>query len=99
MFQGWWKKWLGQGRPARGGGRGRTGPMRSPPPSVESLEDRVLLSAGLFLDINQTTASAFPSPPADTRGAVLGGALYFAASDGGDGMALWKSDGTARGTM
>ena len=30
---------------------------------------------------------------------VIGGTLYFAANDGTDGTELWKSDGTAAGTV
>jgi ELWxxDGT repeat protein len=65
---------------------------------VELLEDRLLLSATLVSDINQTTADAFPliGPPA--QAAILNGVAYFTADDGTHFNALWKSDGTAGGT-
>jgi ELWxxDGT repeat protein len=31
--------------------------------------------------------------------AAVGGTLYFAADDGGNGRQLWKSDGTPQGTV
>ena len=67
--------------------------------SVEQLEDRLLLSVTLLTDINRTTADGLPlfGPPA--QAAVLSGVAYFAANDGTHVNALWKSDGTATGTV
>src|SRR6185295_10658417 len=56
--------------------------------------------AELFLvkDINTTTTvTPFPSSPAYLTSA--GGTLFFTASDAATGNELWKSDGTAAGTM
>jgi ELWxxDGT repeat protein len=50
-------------------------------------------------DINPGSASSFPGG-VSPRGMVnVGGVLYFQADDGNDGTELWKSDGTAAGTV
>ena len=63
---------------------------------VEQLEDRTLLSGTpqLLADINPGAASSNPSPMA-----VIGTTTYFAANDGTHGNELWKTDGTAAGTV
>jgi ELWxxDGT repeat protein len=59
------------------------------------LEDRTLLSAAKLVDlINPHTLSSNPGNL--TR---VNGQLFFTASDGGSGGGLWKSDGTAAGTV
>src|SRR4029079_2350348 len=60
---------------------------------VEQLEDRCLLSATLLADINSDTLNSNPSNFVNYKGA-----LFFAANDGVNGQALWRSDGTAAGT-
>ncbi len=62
---------------------------------VEALEDRVVPSQAphLLLDVN-TTRSSDPSGPV-----VIGATSYFSADDGIHGRELWKSDGTAAGTV
>jgi len=66
----------------------------TPPGLCEPLERRVLLSAELVRNIGITT------PPSDPDGVVnVDGTLYFAADDGVSGRELWKSDGTAAGTV
>src|SRR4051812_3127125 len=60
---------------------------------AERLESRLLLSAVLVKDIDQSPGSSDPSFLADVNGT-----LYFAARSGAVGNELWKSDGTAAGT-
>jgi ELWxxDGT repeat protein len=64
-------------------------------PSLELLEDRMLLSAGLVKDINTTvTSGSFPSSFVS-----IGATVFFFARDGVHGNELWKSDGTSAGTV
>src|SRR5262249_23536232 len=65
-------------------------------PSLESLEDRTLPSGmpHMVLDLNSTTLT---SDPHDI--VAIGSTAYFAPSDGIQGTELWKSDGTAAGTV
>ncbi|MHC4853349.1 MAG: ELWxxDGT repeat protein, partial [Planctomycetota bacterium] len=61
----------------------------------------------LLKDINQSTGTASSSPynndpntnPATWKFAIMGNAFYFRANDGTNGTELWKSDGTATGTV
>jgi ELWxxDGT repeat protein len=58
----------------------------------------------MVADINPGSSSAFPgSSPSDyaypSKLLVMNGTLFFAANDGVDGTALWRSDGTAAGTV
>src|SRR5262245_57665670 len=70
----------------------------------EPLEERSLLafSAHLVADINPT-GDAFPNyafqPPNDYFQMVVGNLIYFSANDGTTGTELWKTDGTATGTV
>jgi ELWxxDGT repeat protein len=62
--------------------------------TVQTLESRVLMSASLIKDINPG------APGSQIQNAVtLNNDVYFAANDGVHGEELWKSDGTAAGTM
>ena len=48
----------------------------------------------LVKDINTLTAGSYPQALAG-----VSGTLFFAADNGVHGMELWKSDGTATGTV
>src|SRR5262245_5797505 len=65
----------------------------------EPLEERSLLTlfAQLVADINPT-GGAFPSPIYRSQ-TVVGNLAYFSANDGTTGIELWKTDGTAAGTV
>jgi ELWxxDGT repeat protein len=49
-------------------------------------------------DINQTTAPAFPPGTPVLSSVQLDGFVYFSADDGNHANALWRTDGTAKGT-
>ena len=73
---------------------------------LESLEQRVLLAADplrpyLLKDINVDTDDAFDAwgGAADPEFVQVGGEAFFAASDATHGPELWKTDGTATGTV
>src|SRR5262245_60125726 len=63
---------------------------------LEPLEDRTVptLSAALVTDINMAGANSNP-----TALAVVDDTLFFAATTVESGTELWKTDGTAAGTM
>src|SRR5437867_4445531 len=61
---------------------------------LEALEDRTVLSPALVADINQLSADSNPHSLVNFEGE-----LYFAANDGIHGNQLWKSNGTADGTV
>jgi ELWxxDGT repeat protein len=61
---------------------------------LEALEDRTVLSASLVADLNQQPVDSNPHNLVN-----LDGTLYFTANDSIHGNQLWKSDGTADGTV
>ena len=65
-------------------------------PVIEPLEKRLILSAAMVRDIN-TDASSSDSNPHGFF--VLGGQTFFFGTDGADRIGLWKTDGTAAGTV
>src|SRR5687768_5081770 len=60
----------------------------------ETYEPRVLLAAVMVADLYTAPASSDPKYIAD-----VGGTAYFSAVSPGTGAELWKSDGTAAGTV
>src|SRR5579884_159861 len=90
-----WRRWwsgVRAGKRIRPVARGGPRSLRF---QVEQLEDRTLLSgAQLLADIYPGSASAYPNDLV-----VIGTETYFAANDGIHGTELWKSDGTAAGTV
>jgi len=50
-------------------------------------------------DINIGNLSSFSQYPWENSLTAVGNTLYFTANDGSNGYELWKSDGTANGTM
>src|SRR5262249_13178805 len=96
MKTSFWRRWYNSLRGVK-----QTGPASRARPRrqclvLEALEDRVTpsLTPQLVLDINTNTLSSNPS------GLVaIGSTAYFTADDGVHGLELWKSDGTAAGTM
>ena len=74
-------------------------------PHVEGLEGRRLLAlaASLVKDIFPGSGHAFPDPfdfdAVPTQFVEMNGSLFFAAQGGTNGTELWKTDGTAAGTV
>ncbi len=66
------------------------------PLRLEALEDRLLpsLTPQILKDINPTAASS-----GITELEAVNGTVFFAADDGVHGRELWRSDGTAGGTI
>src|SRR5262249_17270199 len=81
-----------------------TGPVsrarRRQPLGLEVLEGRVTpsLTPQMVLDINPGAASSYPSWP-NSQVVAIGSTTFFTANDGMHGVELWKSDGTAAGTV
>ncbi len=63
---------------------------------VEELEERAMLAVNLVKDIN-TIANTAGSNPSNI--VEVGLITYFAATTDGNGKELWKSDGSAAGTV
>src|SRR4051812_12663058 len=67
---------------------------RPAPLRIEHLEDRLAPTANLLKDINPGSGNSTPTILTNVNGT-----MYFSASDGATGQELWKSDGTAAGTV
>jgi ELWxxDGT repeat protein len=61
---------------------------------VKLCERRVLLAASVVIDLDATPADSYPASITDVNGTA-----FFAATTAGTGRELWKSDGTANGTV
>src|SRR5262245_56841575 len=96
MKPAFWRRWYYSLRTVKQTGPASRGRRRRPPLALEALEDRVTptLTPQMVLDINANTWSANPS-----QMLAIGSTTYFAADDDIHGVELWKSDGTAAGTV
>ncbi len=95
MKTSFWRRWWSGGRAGKRGRPAVRGGPRSLRFQVEQLEDRTLLSGAQLL------ADIYPGSPSSNPNylVVIGTETYFAANDGIHGTELWKSDGTAAGTV
>src|SRR5262249_55077943 len=83
----WLRRWrTGASHPAR--------PRRAPL-ALESLEERAVPA----LTVTQVKALNTLAGSNISQGVNLNGTLIFSADDGVNGQELWKSDGTAAGTV
>ena len=96
MKTSFWRRWCNSLRSARPTGPVSRARPRRRPLGLEALEDRVTpsLTPQMVLDINTNTLSSNPSGMV-----AIGSTAYFTADDGVHGLELWKSDGTAAGTV
>jgi ELWxxDGT repeat protein len=99
MKTSFWRRWWNSVRGAK-----KTGPVlrtrpRRPFLNLEALEDRVTpsLTPMMVADIRPGTGSPNGSFPSQL--VAIGSTVYFNANDGVYGDELWKSDGTAAGTV
>jgi ELWxxDGT repeat protein len=90
MKTSFWRRWWQSGKRSRPVSHGKP---RRRLVQVEQLEDRTLLSGApqVLADIN---LGIVPSPMV-----LIGSTAYFVANDGTHGNELWKTDGTAAGTV
>ncbi len=88
-------------RSGRSGGKVRRPTGARSPLALEKLESRALLSGGPELVLSEIIADICPGGGgADIRDLTdVNGAVFFTADDGTHGRELWKTDGTASGTM
>ena len=91
-----WRRWCHSLFSTKPAGRISRAKSRRQPLGVLALEDRVTpsLTPQMVLDINPGAAPSHPSSMV-----AIGSTTYFAADDGVHGSVLWKSDGTAEGTV
>src|SRR5437763_2852314 len=96
MKTSFWQRWFPSVRGAKSSRSVSHGRPRRLPLRLEALEDRVVPSQvpQMVLDINPTLLSSNP-----TGLMAVGATTYFSADDGAHGQELWKSDGTAAGTL
>ena len=96
MKTSFWRRWWQSLRAAKQARRAAPRRPRRRLLCLEALEDRIVpsLAPQMVLDINTTPLSSNPSGMV-----AIGSTTYFSADDGTHGRELYKSDGTAAGTV
>src|SRR5262249_41415629 len=96
MKTSFWRRWWNSLRSSKRSSPISRGRSLRQPLSLEALEERVTpsLTPQMVLDINAVT---LPSNPSGI--VAVGPIAYFTSDDGVNGVELWKTDGTAAGTV
>src|SRR5437763_4170324 len=96
MKTSFWRRWCQSLRGAISAGPISRARPRRKPPGLEALEDRVTpaLTPQMVLDLNTNNLGSRPS-----QLVAVGSTTYFTADGGVDRAGLWRSDGTAAGTV
>src|SRR5439155_258428 len=97
----WLASWLSSGRTKRRGARhekSRHQGTRSAQVAAERLEPRTLPAVSNLIGLTDNNANGTAASSPDNL-VNVNGTLFFTADDGVHGRELWRSDGTAAGTV